>query len=82
MARRFPDAERTYEAAVESARACGSRFEEAQARRGLGTVAATAGDRNLARACWTDAHTILASLSSPKAHDVRADLDALDSHAS
>lgn len=82
LALRFPDAERAYQAAAGSARACGSRFEEALARRGLGTVAAAAGDRNLARACWTDAHAILVSLNSPKANDVEADLDAFDSQAS
>lgn len=81
LAGRFSDAQRAYGAALEAGRACGSRFEEALARRGLGAVAAAIGDRELARACWTDAHAILAFLGSAKANDVRDDLDVLDDHA-
>ncbi|GAA0450409.1 hypothetical protein Ade02nite_59560 [Paractinoplanes deccanensis] len=72
---RAEGAQQAYEAAATAARACGSRFEEALARRGLGAVAAARGDLGRARECWTGAHAMLTAIGSAKADDVRADLD-------
>jgi tetratricopeptide (TPR) repeat protein len=82
LAGRHPDAVQAYEAAVRAAQACGSRFEEALAHRGLGTVAAATGDTGRARTSWTEAYTVLTELGSAKADEVRAELDALGGQAS
>ncbi|MFG1990798.1 ATP-binding protein [Actinoplanes sp. NPDC048988] len=79
LAGRHPDAVEAYRAAARAAAECGSRYEQALADRGLGTVAAAAGDTGEAHARWTRAYTVLAALGSAKAAEVRADLDGQSS---
>jgi tetratricopeptide (TPR) repeat protein len=77
LSARFTEAAEAYEAAVTAGQDCGSRFEEAMARRGLGTVAMASGDRDRAERCWETALGLLTLLGSAKADEVRADLAAL-----
>jgi tetratricopeptide (TPR) repeat protein len=77
LAGRLGDAGDAYEAAVAAGEACGSRFEEAIARHGLGAVAAATGDRGRAEQCWEAAIDLLTLLGSAKADEVRADLAVL-----
>jgi tetratricopeptide (TPR) repeat protein len=74
LADRPDDAGDAYEAAVAAGEACGSRFEEAVAWRGLGAVAAAAGDRSRAERCLGAALDRFTLLGSAKAEEVRADL--------
>jgi len=74
---RYKVADRAYRAGVAASRRCGSRFEEALARRGLGAVAAATGDHARAQRWWRQAWRTLAALGSVKADEVLADLASL-----
>jgi tetratricopeptide (TPR) repeat protein len=76
---RLKDAGDAYEEAVTAGAACGSRFEEAIARHGIGAVAAATGDRDEAERCWSAALDLFALIGSARAKEVRADLAALRS---
>lgn len=72
------DSRRVYQEAIEAGKRCGSRFEEALAMRGLGSVALLAGDRAEAAGCWQAALRLLGDLGSAKYDEVLADLAGLD----
>ncbi len=74
---RHEAADRAYRAGIAASRKCGSRFEEALARRGLGEVAAATGDDARAERYWRDAWRMLSALGSAKADEVLADLATL-----
>jgi tetratricopeptide (TPR) repeat protein len=74
-------ADRAYRAGIEASRTCGSRFEEALARRGLGSVAAATGDHARAEQYWRRAWRILSTVGSAQADEVLADLATLPSKA-
>ncbi|MET7401371.1 tetratricopeptide repeat protein [Dactylosporangium sp. NPDC005572] len=75
--RRPEDGAAAFGSAIEAARSCGSRFEEALGLRGLGDVAAATGDPAAARTRWQAALAMLEELGSPRATEVAAALDLL-----
>lgn len=78
------DASARFGAARRTARACGSRIEEARALRGLGSAAALLGRSKPARAYWSSALTLMEQFRLPGSDDVRrliADHAAGSAHA-
>ncbi|WP_237047844.1 tetratricopeptide repeat protein [Lentzea guizhouensis] len=69
---RHAEAERHYLAAVASSEACGSGYEAARARLGLGNVAAAAGDRERARELWRQADAFEGTLKPLMVGEARA----------
>jgi tetratricopeptide (TPR) repeat protein len=63
--------------ALAASRMCGSRYEEAESLRALGTLAADRGAVDLAAARWRAAVDLYRALASPRAEEVAAELRAL-----